>query len=146
MHANGDLPASVTRRYGNYHILTRLGVSLQATSTGQRVYLLVGSHPHKRANAAAMIGIYSALFLGRTPEEAYAPLQRLEPFAGFRDASCGVPTYQLGVLDAIRGMWKAKEVGGSRRGAYWGRVASGVGGKGGHAVVSGLSARLFGSR
>ena len=36
---------------------------------------------------------------------------RLEPFAGFRDASCGVPTYQLGVLDAIRGMAKAKEVG-----------------------------------
>ncbi|GAB4817658.1 hypothetical protein N2152v2_004704 [Parachlorella kessleri] len=95
-----------------YRFCMRLNALLQqATSTGQRVYLLVGSHPHKRANAAALIGIYSALFLGRTPEEAYAPLQRLEPFAGFRDASCGVPTYQLGVLDAIRGMWKAKEVG-----------------------------------
>lgn len=70
----------------------------------------MGSHPHKRANAAALVGIYSVLFLGRSPEEAYAPLQQLEPFAGFRDASCGMPTYQLGVIDAIRGMWKAKEV------------------------------------
>jgi hypothetical protein len=101
--------------------------TLQASGTGQKVYLLVGSHPHKRANAAALMGIYSALFLGRTPEQAYAPLQRLEPFAGFRDASCGVPTYQLGVLDAIRGMWKAKEVGAgvfrvsAERGSPWER-------------------------
>ena len=142
------------------------------------MYLLVGSHPHKRSNAAALMGIYCVLHLGWTPvrrrhwargpaggaahevpllppatressehsswappfpccrplpvlalatqpipapplpinlapsqEEAYQPLRALEPFTGFRDASCGVPTYQLPVHQVIAGMWKAKEVG-----------------------------------
>ena len=43
-------------------------------------------------------------------EEAYEPLRALEPFTGFRDASCGVPTYQLPVHQVIAGMWRAKEV------------------------------------
>jgi hypothetical protein len=74
------------------------------------VYLLVGSHPHKRSNAAALMGIYCVLHLGWTPEQAYAPLRQLEPFTGFRDASCGVPTYQLPVHQVIAGMYRAKEV------------------------------------
>ena len=77
----------------------------------QRLYLLVGSHPHKRSNATALVGIFSVLYLGHTPERAYAPLRALEPFVGFRDASCGVPTYQLPVQQAIAGVWRAKEVG-----------------------------------
>lgn len=83
----------------------------QAKSRGQVAYLLVGPHPHKRANAAVLVGIHSVLFLGKRAEEAYAPIRPLEPFAGFRDASCGVPTYTLGVADVIRGMYRAKEVG-----------------------------------
>ncbi|KAI7836708.1 hypothetical protein COHA_009484 [Chlorella ohadii] len=80
-------------------------------ANGRRVYLLVGSHPHKRSNAAALMGIYCVLHLGWTSEEAYEPLRALEPFTGFRDASCGVPTYQLPVHQVIAGMWRAKEVG-----------------------------------
>jgi cell division cycle 14 len=76
------------------------------------VYLLVGSHPHKRANAAALMGIYCVLHLGMTPQQAYEPLRPLEPFTGFRDASCGVPTYQLPVQQVIAGMYRAKEVSG----------------------------------
>ncbi|KAG7672017.1 putative Dual specificity protein phosphatase CDC14AB [Nannochloris sp. 'desiccata'] len=87
------------------HLLQQCGPS------GQPVYLLVGLHPHKRANAAALVGIHSVLYLGKGAEEAYAPLRQLEPFAGFRDASCGVPTFTLGVSDIIRGMYRAKEVG-----------------------------------
>jgi cell division cycle 14 len=83
----------------------------QCGPRGQPVYLLVGLHPHKRANAAALVGIHSVLYLGKRAEEAYAPLRQLEPFAGFRDASCGVPTFTLGVSDIIRGMYRAKEVG-----------------------------------
>ena len=85
-------------------------ISLQ--SNGRQVYLLVGSHPHKRSNAAALVGIYSVLHLGMEPEAAYAPLRALEPFTGFRDASCGVPTYQLPVAQVIAGMYRAKQVGG----------------------------------
>jgi cell division cycle 14 len=83
----------------------------QCGPRGQPVYLLVGLHPHKRANAAALVGIHSVLYLGKRAEEAYAPLRQLEPFVGFRDASCGVPTFTLGVSDIIRGMYRAKEVG-----------------------------------
>ncbi len=36
-------------------------------ANGRRVYLLVGSHPHKRSNAAALMGIYCVLHLGWTP-------------------------------------------------------------------------------
>ncbi|KAL4426827.1 hypothetical protein ABPG77_006613 [Micractinium sp. CCAP 211/92] len=80
-------------------------------AAGRRVYLLVGSHPHKRSNAAALMGIYCVLHLGMTPAEAYAPLRPLEPFTGFRDASCGVPTYSLPVQQVIAGMYRAKQVG-----------------------------------
>ena len=38
------------------------------TPTGRRVYLLVGAHPHKRSNAAALVGIYCVLMLGMKPE------------------------------------------------------------------------------
>lgn len=74
------------------------------------MYLLVGSHPHKRSNAAALMGIYCVLHLDMTPAEACAPLRPLEPFTGFRDASCGVPTYTLPVQQVIAGMYRAKQV------------------------------------
>jgi cell division cycle 14 len=83
----------------------------EGEARGVPTYLLVGPHPHKRANAAALVGIHSVLYLGKRAEEAYAPLRTLEPFAGFRDASCGVPSYTLGVADVIRGAFRAKEVG-----------------------------------
>ncbi|PSC73661.1 dual specificity phosphatase CDC14A isoform X2 [Micractinium conductrix] len=84
---------------------------LLTRAQGRRVYLLVGSHPHKRSNAAALMGIYCVLHLGMTPAQAYTPLRPLEPFVGFRDASCGVPTYQLPVAQVIAGMYRAKQVG-----------------------------------
>ncbi len=82
----------------------------QAAPNRQKLYLLVGTHPHKRANAATMVGIYSVLFLNLTPEQACAPLTAFQPYAGFRDASCGQPTWTLGVADAVAGLWKAKQV------------------------------------
>eukprot|EP00887_Chlorella_sp_A99_P005476 scaffold1.g5476.t1 len=94
-----------------YRFCQRVGLLLKQALPGQRVYLLVGAHPHKRSNAAALMGIFGVLMLGMTPEEAYAPVARLEPFVGFRDASCGMPSYQLPVLSVVRGMYRAKEVG-----------------------------------
>jgi len=83
----------------------------QGEEAGKSVYLLVGPHPNKRSNAAALMGIYSVIYSDKTPEQAYAPMLSLEPWAGFRDASCGVPTYLLHIPDVIRGMWRAKQVG-----------------------------------
>jgi cell division cycle 14 len=83
----------------------------QAEAQNRTAYLLVGPHPHKRANAAALVGIYSALYLDKDPQEAYAPLAALEPYAGFRDASCGMPLYELEIPNVIRGMAHARDVG-----------------------------------
>lgn len=83
----------------------------QAEAQDRRAYVLVGAHPHKRANAAALMGIYSVLYLDKRTEEAYAPIRPMEPFAGFRDASCGISMYDMGIYDVIRGIAKARDVG-----------------------------------
>jgi hypothetical protein len=48
------------------------------------------------------VGIFQVLYLNRTPDEAYAPLAGQAPYMPFRDASCGVPTFNLQPIDCIR--------------------------------------------
>lgn len=48
------------------------------------------------------VGIYQVLYLNRTPDEAYAPLAPKGPYMPFRDASCGIPTFNLQPIDCIR--------------------------------------------
>ena len=48
------------------------------------------------------VGIYQVLYLNRSPEEAYAPLAGKGPYIPFRDASCGIPTFNLQPIDCIR--------------------------------------------
>jgi len=83
----------------------------RAEEEGKMAYLVVGPHPHKRANAAVLMGIYMVLYMDLSPEKSYQIIGGFEPFCAFRDASCGVPSYTLGVLDVLRGIAKAKEVG-----------------------------------
>lgn len=63
----------------------------------------------KRANAAFLIGSYAIIYLDKTPEEAYRPLVAGSnpPFLPFRDASFGVCTYNLTLLDCLHGIHKA---------------------------------------
>jgi cell division cycle 14 len=83
----------------------------RAEEESKMAYVVVGPHPHKRANAAVLMGIYLVLYLDMTPSKAYDMIAHLEPFCGFRDASCGVPSYTLGVAEILKGMAKAKKVG-----------------------------------
>lgn len=48
------------------------------------------------------MGIFQVLYLNRSPEDAYAPLAAAEPYMPFRDASCGIPTFNLQPIDCIR--------------------------------------------
>lgn len=48
------------------------------------------------------VGIFQVLYLNRTPEDAYAPLAPKGPYMPFRDASCGIPTFNLQPIDCIR--------------------------------------------
>ncbi len=67
--------------------------------------------PQKRANAAYLIASYAVIFLDKTPEEAFQPLQGglNPPFMPFRDASFGEAVYTITILDCLRAVLKAKE-------------------------------------
>lgn len=80
--------------------------------SGKRIYYYSGTHGHRRANSAFMMCAYAIIYLGRTPEEAYRPFQGVyPPFPPFHDASPCVCTYNLTVLDVLRGMYKAMKLG-----------------------------------
>ena len=55
---------------------------------------------------------YQVVSRGLTPEDAYRPFVGIyPPFTPFRDASFGVCTYNLTILDLLRGLSKAMQVG-----------------------------------
>lgn len=83
----------------------------EAEKRGKKLFLYTGPQPQARANAAVLVGIYQVLYLNRTPEDAYAPLAPKGPYMPFRDASCGIPTFNLQPIDCIRGIAKARGVG-----------------------------------
>lgn len=83
----------------------------RAEDEGKMAFLVVGSHPYKRANVAVLTGIYMILYMDMPARRAYEVIRHLEPFCGFRDASSGPPMYTLGVEEVLMGMDRAKQVG-----------------------------------
>ncbi|XP_067927852.1 dual specificity protein phosphatase CDC14C-like isoform X2 [Watersipora subatra] len=77
--------------------------------SGKRIVHYTSFDARKKSNAAFLVGAYALIFLKKTPEEAYRPFQKgsLTPFLPFRDASFGVSTFNLGVLDCLHGLNKA---------------------------------------
>jgi hypothetical protein len=53
-------------------------------------------------NMPTQMGIFQVIYLNRSAEEAFKPLSAFKPFVPFRDASCGVSTFHLTVLDVIK--------------------------------------------
>ena len=74
----------------------------EANKLGKKLYMYAGPSPQAKANAAVLVGIFQVLYLNRTPEDAYAPLASQAPYMPFRDASCGIPTFNLQPIDCIR--------------------------------------------
>ena len=87
------------------HLISR------AEEENKMAYLVTGPHPHKRANVAALTGIFMVLYMDMPASRAYEVIRHLEPFCGFRDASNGPPMYTLGVEEVLMGMARAKKVG-----------------------------------
>ncbi|KAG9397042.1 Cell division cycle 14 Cdc14 [Carpediemonas membranifera] len=78
----------------------------------KRIFVVTSLDGQKRANAAVLIVAYAVLILKRTPEEAYRPfLGCYPPFVPFRDASTAVSTFNLTVLDCVRGLGRAVSAG-----------------------------------
>jgi hypothetical protein len=75
----------------------------------KQIYYYSGTHSHKRTNAAFLISAYAMLYLGRSPEEAFRPFNSVyPPFPPFHDASPCVCTYNLTIIDCLRGLFRAR--------------------------------------
>lgn len=78
---------------------------------GKRIVAYTGNSPQQRSNLAFMLGAYMCLHEQRTPDEVWSMFQLLEPstFAGFRDATFVRSTYDLSILDCLKGLVKGQE-------------------------------------
>eukprot|EP01041_Mallomonas_annulata_P012018 gene12018-25180_t len=72
------------------------------------IYFYSGSHAHKKANASFLISAWAMLYLDRTPEEAFRPVRGLG-LPLWHDATNTVCTFQLTVLDTLKGLEKARQ-------------------------------------
>ncbi|XP_030835966.1 dual specificity protein phosphatase CDC14AB isoform X2 [Strongylocentrotus purpuratus] len=93
-----------------YRYCCKLNKKLKSTSLSRKKIVHYTSFDSKkRTNAACLIGCYAVIYLRRIPEEAYRPLVAgtNPPYLPFRDASFGACTYNLTLLDCLKGIDKA---------------------------------------
>ena len=65
--------------------------------------------PELNVNAICLLGCWLVLYQDKTPEEAIRPfISILSELPSFRDASSNECTYNLTILDCLRGLVKAK--------------------------------------
>ncbi|KAL4139816.1 hypothetical protein PRNP1_005258 [Phytophthora ramorum] len=106
----GPLHLSRTVRFCR-ELESRLDFSISPTSRKyKRVVLYCSDHPHKRANAMTLLAIFLVVAGGLSPEAAVTRILsngKLQPPFGFRDASCGVCTFFITLLDCARAVQKA---------------------------------------
>mmetsp|Transcript_22268 Transcript_22268/g.56243 ORF Transcript_22268/g.56243 Transcript_22268/m.56243 type:complete len:430 (+) Transcript_22268:441-1730(+) len=82
-----------------------------AQLASKKIVHFCGQCPKKRANAAYLIGAFQVMVLRRTADVAHKPFNNIRPpFLPFRDATCGVCTYQCTVLDCLKGLEYAMRI------------------------------------
>merc|ERR1719361_2558016 len=71
----------------------------------KRVIHFCSHDPKKRANAACLICAYQVVALGKAADLAYEPFCGIyPPFLPFRDATCGICTFHLTIIDCLKGL------------------------------------------
>ena len=84
-----------------YRYCQKLNKKLKSyTLAKKKIVHYTTNDPQKRANAAYLIASYAVIYLDKSPEEAFQPLQGglNPPFMPFRDASFGVAVYTITIL------------------------------------------------
>jgi len=76
---------------------------------GKTIYYYCSNHPHRRTNSTFLLCAYGIMYLGLTPEQAYAPFSGIS-FPPFHDASPCACTYNLTIMDCLQGMYKARQL------------------------------------
>ncbi|GMI15999.1 hypothetical protein TrVE_jg1399 [Triparma verrucosa] len=94
-----------------YRFCSLLNGKLQGERLKKKViYYYSSTHSHRRANAAFLISAWSMIYLNKSADDAYKPFSNVyPPFPPFHDASPCVCTYNLTVLDCLRGIGKARQ-------------------------------------
>uniref|UniRef100_A0ABD2W5G6 protein-tyrosine-phosphatase n=1 Tax=Trichogramma kaykai TaxID=54128 RepID=A0ABD2W5G6_9HYME len=72
------------------------------------------TNPEKRVNAAFLMACYAIIYLKQTPDDIYNTLTantNSQPFEMFRDASLGVPIYQISLKNCIDAIYKCHNLG-----------------------------------
>jgi len=68
--------------------------------------------PKKRANGAYLVSSFLVMICKKPSDIAYRPFMNIRPtFLPYRDATCGVSTYHCTVLDCIKGLEYATQIG-----------------------------------
>jgi cell division cycle 14 len=87
--------------------LTVEDLLLQHQSSPQKLYYYTSTNPFNCANSVCLLCCYCCLYLNMTPEEAYRPfINFYPPLICFRDAAYGPSTYNLSILDVVKGVYK----------------------------------------
>jgi len=72
---------------------------------GKRIVHYCTHDPKKRANAAYLICAYQVIARHKSAESAFAKFSGIyPPFLPFRDATCAVCSFQLTILDCLKGL------------------------------------------
>lgn len=103
----GPLNLAMTYRYCRL-----LHAKLQDPTLADKRIIHYCSHdPKKRANAAYLMGAYQVIAMGKGADLAYQPFCGIyPPFLPFRDATCGICTFHLTILDCLKGLEKGIEL------------------------------------
>ncbi|XP_054006871.1 dual specificity protein phosphatase CDC14C isoform X1 [Hylaeus anthracinus] len=98
-----------------YHYCQKVNKKLKAvTLKKKKIVHYTTMDPQKRVNAAFLIGSYAILYCKRTADEVYDCLTsspNCPSFIMFRDASIGMPCYQISLSECLSAIYKCHRLG-----------------------------------
>ncbi|KAJ0404285.1 hypothetical protein ATCC90586_001442 [Pythium insidiosum] len=77
-----------------------------AAKTGDKIFFYSSAQGQQRANAVCILGCWAILFQGMSATKAFEPFERMR-FPPFHDATPGICTFNLSILDCLKGLEKA---------------------------------------
>jgi len=79
--------------------------------SNKKIVHFCSQDPKKRANAAYLVGSFLVMMLRKPADFAHRPFANIRPpFLPYRDATCGICTYQCTVLDCLKGLEYAMRI------------------------------------
>lgn len=77
-----------------------------AAKTGEKIYFYSSPQGQQRANAVCILGCWAVLFQNMSAARAFEPFERMR-FPPFHDATPSVCTFNLSILDCLKGLERA---------------------------------------